>query len=197
MDAIGNKRIHCRYLSLLFKLDQVEINSILDLGTGLGFFFDALIAEFKPHCALAIEPSKMAFKKAKKNIKVPSANMKFKILNTDIKSWCENSHYLNQVFDLAVCTSVFQYLDLKELKIVIPIIAKRVKFLYLTVPTNLEYLRMKEDNGFTDTYAYSRTQKFYLNLLRPHFTFISNRLLESKIHYDEMNCEFREYLYRF
>lgn len=197
MDTIGNRRQHCRYLHWLFKLEQIDINSVLDLGMGLGFLFDALLTQFKPFLALAIEPSKTAFNQAKTNVKRPSKNMKLKLLNTDIKSWCENSNYLNQVFDLGVCTSVMQYLDEDVLRSVIPVIARRVKFLYLTVPTDLEYLKLKRDTDFIDTCAYSRSQSFYFKLLKPHFTFISNRLLESKVHYDDMNSEFGELLYRF
>jgi hypothetical protein len=85
----------------------------------------------------------------------------------------------------------------KELKEIIPILAKRIKYLYLTVPTNVELGRQVSELDFKDEYAIHRTREKYQKLLKPHFTFVSARVLESKHHFDEESTVFTDLLYRF
>ena len=102
-----------------------------------------------------------------------------------------------KTFDLGLCTSVFQYLSDEELEVVLPVMAKRIRYLYFSVPTNLELKRQVSDLDFKDEYAIHRTREKYLKLLRPHFTFISSRLLESKVHFNEETTHFTDLLFRF
>lgn len=93
---------------------------------------------------------------------------------------------------------MFQYLSESDLKKVIPILSKKVKYLYLTVPTDLEYKRQIQEHGYhKDRYANYRSQDFYYKLLSPYFTFISMRVLESKAHFCEKNTPFNDLLFRF
>lgn len=199
MDTIGNRKDHCLYLKSLFDLEQIKIKSLVDLGMGLGFFLDALRKQFKASYSLGIEPSNYAFlyaqKKSNRNSKTTLHKTQF--LNCGIGDWCQNHEYQDHIFDLGICTSVFQYLSEKELQQIIPVMAQRIKYLYLTVPTKEEYIRLKKETQFVDTYAYSRSWEFYYLLISPYFTFISNRLLESRVYFNQTNTEFGELLYRF
>jgi hypothetical protein len=75
--------------------------------------------------------------------------------------------------------------------------AQKVKYLYLTVPTDKELNAQIEDLEFHDTYAIRRSRSAYQRLLKKHFTFISSRILESKVHFDESTTSFTDLLYRF
>jgi len=92
---------------------------------------------------------------------------------------------------------VFQYLTDKELKEIIPVLSKRIKFLYLTVPTNVELGRQVSELEFKDEYAIHRTREQYQKLLRPHFTFVSARVLESKHFFNEETTPFTDLLFRY
>ncbi|AYF45063.1 methyltransferase domain protein [Halobacteriovorax sp. BALOs_7] len=197
MDGIGNAKEHVGYIKYLFGMEYIDISSIVDLGFGLGHLFEALLDEFKPYKAHGIEPSEHAYNIVKKRDinKIPST--KFKLEKTDLVSWCERNKDKKKSFDLAVCTSVFQYLTDEELEYCLPILANRAKYLYLTVPTDKELDRQIEDLEFKDEYAIRRSRTKYQKMLKPHFTFISSRLLESKVYFDETNTNFTDLLYRF
>ncbi|MEH0861029.1 MULTISPECIES: class I SAM-dependent methyltransferase [Halobacteriovorax] len=197
MDGIGNAKEHVGYIKYLFGMEYIDISSIIDLGFGLGHLFEALLDEFKPYKAHGIEPSEHAYNIVKKRDinKIPST--KFKLEKTDLVSWCERNKDKKKSFDLAVCTSVFQYLTDEELEYCLPILANRAKYLYLTVPTDKELDRQIEDLEFKDEYAIRRSRTKYQKMLKPHFTFISSRLLESKVYFDETNTNFTDLLYRF
>ncbi len=64
-------------------------------------------------------------------------------------------------FDLGLCNSVFQYIQTKDLEKAVPLMAKRVKFLYLTVPTDQELKKQEKDHRFTDHYALKRSRRTY------------------------------------
>lgn len=195
MDAIGNAREHAQYLATFFNLEQVDISSIADLGFGHGVLFKKLLKTFLPHQALGIEPSEFIFKKAKiKNLR-PVASMELTLQNTDLKTWCQTK--VEQHFDLGVCMSVFQYISDKDLKLILPVLAQRFNYLYFTVPTDVEYARQLEDHDFSDPWAIIRTREHYLKLLRPYFTFVSSRILESRVHFDEHTTHLSELLFRF
>lgn len=197
MDNIGNVREHCRYIQSIFHLEQVEINSIADLGFGLGYLFQELMNTFHPYRAFGIEPSAHAFSEAKTKFIPPSEVKKFKISNTDIVSWGKNLKGNEKVLDLGVCTSVFQYLKDDEIRFILPILSAQFKYLYFSCPTESEFKRQKEEYDFVDEYAIHRKKEKYLKWISPHFTFVSSRLLESKVHFNENTTEFRELLFRF
>lgn len=196
MDGIGNAKEHTKYLESFLKIEHVDISTIVDLGFGYGHLFREMLKTFKPYRAVGIEPSPFAFKKAKPDKLRPVPSTDLKLYEEDLITWCRTTRKDNK-FDLGICTSVFQYLSDKDLKEVIPVLAKRIKFLYLTVPTNVELGRQVSELEFKDEYAIHRSREKYQKLLRPHFTFISSRILESKHHFDEESTHFTDLLYRF
>lgn len=197
MDGIGNAKDHVRYLKAFFSVEHVEIESVIDLGFGYGHLFREMLRAFTPYRAVGIEPSPHAFKKARPDKWRPVESTKLKLYEEDLLSWCQTDRKKANTFDLGICTSVFQYLSDKDLKIVLPILAQRIKYLYLTVPTNVELGRQVSELEFKDEYAIHRTRDEYRKLISPHFTFISARVLESKVHFNEESTSFTDLLYRF
>lgn len=196
MDGIGNAKDHVKYLQSFLSVEHVDISSIIDLGFGYGYLFREMLRAFKPYKAMGIEPSTFAFKKAKvdKYKPVPSTNLE--LYQEDLLTWCRTKRKQNE-FDLGICTSVFQYLSDRDLREVLPILSKRIKYLYLTVPTDEELKRQISELDFRDEYAIHRSRDRYKKLISPHFTFISSRILESKYHFDEKKTSFTDLLYRF
>ena len=197
MDGIGNAKDHVRYLKAFLSIEHVEITTIVDLGFGYGHLFREMLKAFLPHRAVGIEPSPYAFKKAKLDKLRPVESTDLKLYEEDLISWCHTDRKKNNEFDLGICTSVFQYLADKDLKEIIPILSQRIKYLYLTVPTNLELSRQISDLDFKDEYAIHRSRYFYQSLLRPHFTFISSRVLESKNFFNEESTSFTDLVFRY
>ncbi len=196
MDGIGNAREHAMYLKSLFSLDYVEVNSVLDLGMGMGHLYKEVLKTFQPTKALGIEPSNYAYEKAKKRVdRMEKRN--YRVSQNDLVSFLEAKKDTKFVYDLGLCTSVFQYLTKDEISQALPLLAKRVKYLYFSVPTDKELQRQIEEIKFHDTYAFARSENFYKKMIRGSFTFISSRLLESKVHFNESNTLFTELLYRF
>ena len=194
MDGIGNAKDHVRYLASFFEVEQVDVSSIVDLGFGYGYLFKQMLKTFIPHTALGIEPSTHAFKKVKLEKLRPVPSTDLELLPLDLLSWCRTKR--SKTFDLGICTSVFQYLSDAELKEIIPVLSRRIKYLYLTVPTDVELQRQIEELEFKDEYAIHRTRKRYHTLLSANFTFISSRILESKHFFNEETTPFTDLLYR-
>ena len=195
MDGVFNAGIHADYLHTLFTLDAIKINSVIDIGFGLGYLFNAVLNRFKPYRAVGIEPSAYAFERGQELIKAP-ARTRLKLMPVDVTTWCSMPRKL-QRFDLGICTSVVQYLSDSQIQEILEILSKRVKFLYFTVPTDIEVRRMSAEHDFNDKYARQRSRIKYLEMLSPHFTVVSNRLLESKYYFDETSSPFTELLYRY
>lgn len=196
MDCIGNAKEHCQYLESFFKLELIDISSIVDFGFGYGYLFEQMLKTFIPYKACGIEPSKYAFDMAKKRKFQIVESMNLKIYNESLEKWCQRKESKNTRFDLGICTSVFQYLDEDTLDLAIETMSKRVKYLYLTVPTNKELDRQIEELEFNDTYALRRSRHFYRKKLNKHFTNISSKIWESKFYFDEETTLFTDLLYR-
>jgi trans-aconitate methyltransferase len=196
MDGIGNAKDHVKYLQSFLNLEHVDVSTVIDLGFGYGHLFREMLKAFKPHTAVGIEPSPYIFKKAKVDKWRPVDSTDLKLFEEDLITWCRTNRKSNK-FDLGICTSVFQYLSDKDLAEIIPILAKRIKYLYLTVPTDVELGRQVSELEFKDEYAIHRSREKYQKLLRPHFTFISARILESKTYFNEDTTSFSDLLYRF
>lgn len=199
MDGIANARAHALYLKGLFDLEYIDISTIVDLGAGLGFIAKEMVDVFKPYRFDAIEPSMPAYQKLVEKWKsiVPIQSTQASVSPINITQWCEQVKKNKFVYDVGVCNSVLQYLSKSELEKSIPTLAKHCRYLYLAVPTSLELKRQREEIKFTDHYAFRRPKKFYMQLLRPHFTFVSARLLESKYFFDAKSTFFSDLLYRF
>lgn len=197
MDNIMNAREHAAYMKAIFDLERVDISSVIDLGFGLGILFEEVLKTFVPYRAHGIEPSAYAFSQfKKKKLKIPDST-KLSLDQTDLVSWATTEQKRERTFDLGICTSVLQYLSDEEIKAVMPVLARRVRYLYLSVPTDLELKKQIEDVEFHDQYAIHRSKQKYLKFIHPHFTVISSRLLESKIHFDEDSTSFTDLLFRF
>lgn len=188
MDGIANVKDHSRYLAAFFNLEGVPVKSVVDLGFGTGHLFKEVVRTFRPKRALGLEPSAYIYRR----FRAPAGT---RTLHTDISSWCRTS--TRATFDLGLCTSVLQYLSDKEIRASVPVLARRIRYLYLTVPTDVEYRRQKSELAFTDPYALVRSREQYQKLLRPHFTFLSTRILESKFFYNEHTTPFSDLLFRF
>lgn len=197
MDGIGNAKEHVRYLKSFLAVEHVEITSVVDLGFGYGHLFREMLKAFIPYRAVGIEPSPYAFKKAKPDKLRPVESTDLKLYEEDLLTWCRTDRKKNNEFDLGICTSVLQYLTDKEIKEVMPVLSKRIKYLYLTVPTNVELGRQVSELEFKDEYAIHRTREQYQKLIRPYFTFVSSRVLESKHYFDEESTHFTDLLYRY
>lgn len=197
MDGIVNATQHAKYLKALLDVEFVDVSSIIDFGFGLGHLYEAMLKEFIPYKTWGIEPSTPAFNKVKERGIAPCESTQMTLKNWSLEKWCDHAADKNQKwFDLGICTSVFQYLDDDALEKVVPEMSKRVKYLYFSVPTDFELKRQVSDLEFEDRFAYRRSKTFYLNLLKPHFTIIGNRVLESKHHFNEDNTFFTDYLFR-
>lgn len=197
MDNIMNAREHAAYMKAIFDLERVDISSVIDLGFGLGILFEEVLKTFVPYRAHGIEPSEYAFNQfKKKKLKIPEST-RLSLEQTDLVTWAKTPQKREKTFDLGICTSVLQYLSDEEIAEVMPVLARRVRYLYLSVPTDLELKKQIEDVEFHDEYAIHRSKQKYLKFIHPHFTVISSRLLESKIHFDEDSTSFTDLLFRF
>ncbi len=197
MDGIVNAAQHARYIKTIFDVEFVDISSVIDFGFGLGHIFEKVIHEFYPYRVFGLEPSKYAFNEVKKRDLCPVASTKLVLKNWSLQDWAKNYQKKEiKWFDLGLCTSVFQYLTEEEIEEVLPLMARQVKYLYFSVPTDLELKKQVSDLEFDDQYAYRRSKTFYRKAIKPHFTIVGNRLLESKFHFNEDNSYFTDYLFR-
>lgn len=196
MDGIFNAREQAAYTYHMLRSEFVEIGSIVDLGFGLGHLFEAMMAAFVPHTAVGIEPSAHAFHTVKRRSISPVSSTELSLYQTDLLTWCTTEEG-QKPFDLGICSSVFQYLTDPEMHAILPLLARRVRYLYFSVPTDVELAYQKKHLGLDDTYAFSRTKEVYREALRPHFTIISKRIVESKVHFDFRNTAFDDDLFRF
>lgn len=195
MDGIANKKEHVTYIKSLFALEEIAIGNVIDLGCGLGHMLLEINKRFSLERIEGIEPSGFAFQETKKKIKGDPRCKKIVIKNIGLSQWCKES--CNLIYDLTICMSVFQYLADQEIRKIIPVLAKRTKYLYLTVPTHKELFIQEHDEEFKDEYAIKRSKKTYLDLIRPHFKVVGSRVLESKYHFDDKTSFFTNLLYRF
>jgi hypothetical protein len=155
-----------------------------------------MLKAFIPYKACGVEPSLLAFNKTRARKLKPVESTKLELLNESIQQWCNRTDSKKLSFDLGLCNSVFQYIPDKELKEIIPVLSKRIKYLYLTVPTDIELDRQIEELEFNDTYAIRRSRELYRKILSKHFTNISSKLWESKYHFNEESTLFTDLLYR-
>jgi len=196
MDGIGNVTDHVGYMKHLFAMEFIDISSIIDYGFGLGHLFEEVLKLFIPYRAQGIEPSEFAYQNVVQRDIRHVASTKLKLEKIDLVSWCQKSSPSKR-FDLGLCTSVLQYLSDAECEYVIESMAEQVKYLYLTVPTDRELDQQIADLNFKDDYAIRRSRTKYLKFIKPHFTFVSSRLLESKVHFDTASTHFTDLLFRF
>lgn len=198
MDGIFNADRHAAYLAACFNLEFMDVGSIIDFGFGLGHLFQKMLETFLPARAYGLEPSRYAFRKVERRGIKPTESTKLELVNEDLETWAtrEGKRRRARPFDLGLCTSVLQYVPDAALERVLPVMARRVKYLYLTVPTDVEFRRQVEEEGFLDRHAIHRSRERYRELLSPHFTVVSARLLESRVFHDEETTPFTDLYFR-
>ena len=197
MDCIGNATEHAKYLKSVFALEHIDISSIIDFGFGLGHLFQKTMKTFLPYKACGIEPSSYAFEKATKRKLKPVESTKLKLYQESIEQWCGRSDSSKNQYDLGICTSVFQYLTNEQLDFIIPILSQRVKYLYLTVPTDKELDKQVSELDFYDRFALKRPRDFYYKKMKGHFTCVSNKVWESNFYFNEETTFFSDLVYRY
>lgn len=196
MDCIGNAKQHTQYLKSFFDLELIDVNSIIDLGFGYGYLFQKMLKAFLPYRACGIEPSKFAFDKASSRKLKPVESTTLTLYNESLQQWCQRKGSPKTRFDLGICTSVLQYVRDEDMDEILKTMSERVKFLYLTVPTDKELDHQIEQLDFNDTYALRRSRAYYRNILGKYFTNISSKVWESKYYFDEESSLFTDLLYR-
>lgn len=195
IDGFSNGAEHAAYLKSLMYLDMVVVSSIADLGFGPGHLFSAFVQSFQPSRALGLEPSTVAFDRLDKSA-FDVEGVCLKLLNTDVRTWTQRRPDGWTYFDLGVATSIFQYLSDRHFEEVVPVLAARFQWLYVTIPTTAEYAFMKGQSGFHDPWAHSRSADYYRRVFSQHFHFIGSRLLESKRAFKSTQSPFTEDLFR-
>ena len=148
MDGIGNVSSHLDYIRSLFEIEFIDISSIADFGFGLGHLFEAVLDHYKPYKALGIEPSRHPFDIVKKRKIKPVPSTKLSLKQIDLVGWCKENESKKIRFDLGLCTSVFQYLTDEEMEYCLRVLSMKVKYLYFSVPTDIELRRQVEDLEF-------------------------------------------------
>lgn len=196
MDCIGNAKEHVRYIKAYFDLEKVDISSIADFGFGYGHLFQKAMKAFIPYKAFGLEPSRHAFERAKKRKLKPTESTRLKLSNDTLENWCALKERPALRFDLGICCSVFQYVEEEPLREIIKTLSKRIKYLYLTVPTDKELDKQIEDLDFHDKYALRRSSGFYKSIIGEGFTNVSSRIWESKFHFNEDTTLIADLLYR-
>ena len=198
MDGICNADQLAQALKTLFEVQCIDICSIVDLGFGLGHLFKAMIDAFIPHTAIGIEPSPYAYRQLNVHTLTSIESTEIRLHHTDLLSWCLDTTPFNHgPFDLGICTSILQYLSDAEISTAMPILAQRVKYLYFSVPTDIELDYQVQELNFHDPYALHRSKDEYHELVSDHFTIVSNRVMESNVHFDQNSTYFYDLFYRF
>ncbi len=196
MDCIGNAKQHVNYMKAVFELEHIDISSVIDFGFGYGYLFQKVLKTFIPFKACGIEPSSFAFKKASKRKLKPVESTNLKLYQESLEQWCQRSDSGQNQYDLGICTSVFQYLTNEQLDFIIPILSRRVKYLYLTVPTDKELGKQVSDLDFYDRFALKRPRDFYFKKMKSYFTNVSSKVWESNFYFNEETTFFSDLVYR-
>lgn len=177
VDATFNAKEHARYARSILSLMEINVNSIADFGFGKAILLKEMVKIFKPGRIMAIDPSEQMLDELLAQKWIRAWNIS--ILNTTVQE-LDLSYFVYLPVDLGICNSVVQYIQ-GDLRPVFEKLHKIVKYLYFSVPTKNDYIRMKKDIYFEDPYAYVRTKKQYLKMLKPYFRRVSFNLLESRL----------------
>ncbi|MGJ4715767.1 class I SAM-dependent methyltransferase [Leptospira interrogans] len=177
VDATFNAKEHAHYAKSILNLMEINVNSIADFGFGKAILLKEMVKIFKPRRIMAIDPSEQMLDELLAQKWIRAWNIS--VLNTTVQE-LDLSYFVHLPFDLGICNSVVQYIQ-GDLRPVFEKLHKIVKYLYFSVPTKDDYIRMKKDIYFEDPYAYVRTKKQYLKMLKPYFRRVGFNLLESRL----------------
>lgn len=195
MDGIFNAKEYAQATRQLFVDERIHVSQLVALGFGLGHLFREMLVAFHPYEAVGIEPSAHAFHSVKPAQLRAGLHTQLTLEQTDLVSWCDLPPP-QEPFDLGLCSSVFQYLADEEIEMALPVMARRIKYLFFSVPTDIELAFQAKHLDLDDTYAFSRPKERYLEWLSDHFTIVSRRILESKVHFNLRNSPFNDDLFR-
>lgn len=131
---------------------DVPVRSMLDVGSGVGYWRDWYLKNFPRTRVVSVDVSEHACKK-------------YGHEQRDISTWTPTKQ-----FDLVICQSVLQYLDDRTARAAIKNLAKATRHvLFFEVPTRGD-LRHNIDRSVTDLEIHSRTGAWYRKELSRHFT---------------------------
>ncbi len=186
VDASFNAREHAKYIKSLFDLMQIQPRSIADFGFGKGLLLKEFVKIFQPGKVFAVDPSEEMIDQIAKQKWIRGYNLSF--LHSTVQD-LELKYFTSAPFELGIFNSVVQYIPDKELPKVFEKLHKITQYLYFTVPTKNDYIRMEKEIYFTDPYAHHRSKKYYEKLIRPYFRRVAFNLLESRIVKDTQFCD--------
>ena len=178
IDGVDNAKEHAKYLKSVLNLGEISVASIGDFGFGKGILLKEMAKEFKPERIIAIDPSKEANDRLKKERWIKQFHLTIK--RTTLENLDESK--IRKPLDLGICNSIFQYIPTDTVSFAFAKLSRLCKYVYFSVPTKVDYEYMQSELDFIDPYASIRDKKFYLESMNPHFTIVSLNLLESKIH---------------
>ena len=178
IDGIDNAKEHAKYLKSVLDLGEIQVTSIGDFGFGKGILLKEIAKEFHPERIIAIDPSKEANDKLKKQNWIKKFT--HSVQCTTLEELNESK--IKTPIDLGICNSIFQYIPTKKVSFAFAKLSRLCKYVYFSVPTKVDYDYMKKELDFIDPYANIRDKSFYLKNMSRHFSIVSLNLLESKVH---------------
>lgn len=157
VDGSYNAKQHAEYLKALFQLMEIPVYKIADFGFGKAILLREMVKTFSPVKVYAVDASKEAYEDLKKKDWVKKSD-KYHIYHESLET-LKLPKLEKEPVELGICNSVIQYLPDSMIPSVLEKMAKYCNYLYFTVPTNEDYLVMKEEMNFIDPYAFSRSKK--------------------------------------
>jgi len=192
IDGDFNAKEHARYVRSLLDLVGYTVQSIGDYGFGKGKLLYEFYKAFRPVRIVAVEPHEERVKDLRKKKWIQNSHIQ--IYQSNLEDF--NPKYLSYTpLDLGICNSVLQYVEDRKLETILERLARFNKLLYVAVPTQNDYIRMKKELGFNDPYARARPLKVYRRLFSKYFWFVGLNLLESR--YNIEPTRFEAELYKF
>lgn len=178
VDGSYNAKQHAEYLKALFQLMEIPVYKIADFGFGKAILLREMVKTFSPVKVYAVDASKEAYEDLKKKDWVKKSD-KYHIYHESLET-LKLPKLEKEPVELGICNSVIQYLPDSMIPGVLEKMAKYCNYLYFTVPTNEDYLVMKEEMNFIDPYAFTRSKKKYRKWISRDFEIVGYNLLQSK-----------------
>lgn len=178
VDGSYNAKQHAEYLKALFQLMEIPVYKMADFGFGKAILLREMVKTFSPVKVYAVDASEEAYEDLKKKDWVKRSD-KFHLYHESLET-LKLPKLEKEPVELGICNSVIQYLPDGMIPGVLEKMAKYCNYLYFTVPTNEDYVVMKEEMSFTDPYAFSRSKKKYRKWISRDFEIVGYNLLQSK-----------------
>lgn len=191
IDGDFNAKDHAKYLHYLMKVVEVPVNSVIDFGFGKAKLLYEVQKTFKASRVAGLDVSEYAYQNLKKKSWVEDVGVE--LFNMSITDFTPPE----ESYDLALCNSVLQYVPDDELERAVQCLAYSAKYIYLHIPTQEDYKKLKDMIQFEDPYAIQRPTKLYDELFDNYFKFVGWGLLESRYQVEEEFSLFFDTLFRF